>query len=561
MSRYTALLRLTIQNRLAIFRAGSLKKENGKIAWGRLATVVATILCAVMLIGMVIALEYLIYTVLSTLRHPELLPALALLVGMVGMVLMSFFYVLSSLYFSRDSEWMAYLPVKSTTVLCAKLTEICVGEALINAAIMMPAFIMYGIYLKAGTLFYLRAVLIALLSPLMPIAIITLCSTVLARVVGGIRNSTLLTTVLTFALIILLIVGEMTLIPRMPYDGGTVEQAMWLINLLLGKDALLETLTRVFPPVMWAVQALRGDALMLLLFAVVSFGSIALVIALLGRSYLRLCMKQTEHAAAKRSVKLSEKSWQGKTPLAALYQLEMRDIFRSSMYLTQCLSGSILLPLIIGFILMGGAFVEDLGELHTQLVAMLAQIAPTDLALALCAVFGYVTFVSPAAVTSVTREGKRHALLRMLPVSVPTLLNAKLLCGLSISAIALIATTLVLIVGLQINWLPMLLGLLLASLLCYASNALMLTVDAMHPSLNWTTETQAMKQNTNVLFGMLICIALMALPIAAVVLWLLNASAVLRFAIVLLILLAEAAVGYLSLRFVAVKKYQALEGV
>lgn len=559
MSRYATLVRLSIQNRLAMFRSVSLKKENGKTDWGKLITVISAGLLLVLLMGMIIWLEYQIYTMLSTLHHPELLPGMALLIGMAGMVLLSFFYVLSSLFFSRDSAWMAYLPVKSSTVLCAKLTEICVGEAAINAAVMMPAFVMYGLYLKADALFYLRAVVITLLSPLLPVAIITLCSSLLARVIGGIRNSTLLTSLLSFGFIILIVVGEMVLIPD-SLDESTVNDTMWLLNLLLGKDALLETMTRAFPPVMWAVKALRGDMGMMLLFAAVSIGSIALIIALMGRAYIGLCMKQTEHAASKRAVRLTSDSWRGKSPLAALYQLEMKDIFRSSIYLTQCLSGAILFPLIIGLLLLNSAFSESMLEFRNGIQGLLEQIPTTDLALGLCAVFGYVTFVSPAPVTAISREGKRHGLIRTLPVDTQTVLTAKLLCGLTISGIALAITTVVLLLGLRLSVAALLLGLCLGALLCYASTALMLTVDAIHPVLHWTTEVQAVKQNINVLFGMLICIALIALPVAAVWLGLWKATATVRFIGVLSILLAEALLGYLSIRFVAIKKYNALEG-
>ncbi len=559
MKGYGALVRLSILNRLAALRSGSWRKENGKIRWGMVAGFISVVLVGVILLGLVIGLEWLMYTALSTVNHPELLPALALLVGMVGMVLMSFFYVLSSLYFSRDSMWMAYLPVKSSTVLCAKLTEIWAGEAAINAVIMLPAFVMYGIFLKAGAMFYVRAVVIALLSPVMPIAVITLLSTVLARVVGGIRNSTLLTTLLSFGMVIVILAFEyLVMLPSIPDDGDSVAQAMWLMNLLVGQDALLQTVTRVFPPILWAVEAMRGDWLKLLLFTAVSLGSIALGVAVMGRAYLNLCMKQTEHATGKRRVKLTDASWQAKKPLSALFQLEMREIFRSSINVTQCLSGGVVFPLVIGIMLMGGSLSEDFAAIRAGVEELLGMASVTDVALGLAAVFGFVTFVSPAAVTAVSREGGRHALCRMLPVAPATLLNAKLLCSLVLDAIMVAVAVAVLCVAIHWNPVAMVLALLLTALLSYASTAVMLTVDTIHPVLNWTTESQAIKQNVNVFYGMLVCIVLLALPVVVAVL-LCDVSATLRFAGVTAVLLAEVGLGYAALRCIAVKKYAALE--
>jgi hypothetical protein len=150
------LLGLTFRNRLAALRGGSWRKENGKIDGQRVTTVVMSVFAFVMLGGMMIFLEVMLNRSMSAIGQPALLPALALLMCMVGMMFVSFFYVLSSLYFSRDTVWLAFLPVKSGTVLAAKMTEIWLGETLIGAAILLPAMILYGVGQGEGAAFWLR---------------------------------------------------------------------------------------------------------------------------------------------------------------------------------------------------------------------------------------------------------------------------------------------------------------------------------------------------------------------------------------------------------------------
>lgn len=553
MKGYGTLLRLTVLNRLAWFRSGSMKKENGGWDAGKIATAVCVVLCGAMLLGLVIFLEWLIDQGLSMFHHPELLPTLALMCAMVGTLLLSFFTVLSSLFFSRDSVWMAYLPVRSRTVLCAKLTEIYVGEMVLNAVMLMPAFVMYGLHLGADALYYVRAVLLVFFSPMLPIAIITLLSAVLARLVGGIRNSALLTTFLSFLMIALIYVVEFTLLPS---EDDT--DLLWIVRLLVQQEALLQTITGFFPPVYWGVKGLLGSGGYLLAFVAVSAGSIALVVLLMGNRYLELCIRQTEQSASRRRVRLRGGAWRTRTTLSALTQLEWREIVRSSVNLSNCVAGGIVFPLILGMMLMGGSISESFGMLRAGVDELLEVIPATDLLLGVAAMMGFVTFVSPAACTAISREGARHALCRMLPVKTRTILRAKLLCSLLIDLLAILFTLVVLEVALQLSWAVVLGAVALTLVMRYAAVALMLTVDAVHPVLNWTTETQAIKQNVNVFFGMLVCLVLLALPVLGVVL-LAQHGAVVRLAAAVGVTVLEAVLGVVAVHTVAERRYEAIE--
>lgn len=553
MKGYGTLLRLTVLNRLAWFRSGSMKKENGGWDAGKIATAVCVVLCGAMLLGLVIFLEWLIDQGLSMFHHPELLPTLALMCAMVGTLLLSFFTVLSSLFFSRDSVWMAYLPVRSRTVLCAKLTEIYVGEMVLNAAMLMPAFVMYGLHLGADALYYVRAVLLVFFSPMLPIAIITLLSAVLARLVGGIRNSALLTTFLSFLMIALIYVVEFTLLPS--EDDADL---LWIVRLLVQQEALLQTITGFFPPVYWGVKGLLGSGGYLLAFVALSAGSIALVVLLMGNRYLELCIRQTEQSASRRRVRLRGGAWRTRPTLSALTQLEWREIVRSSVNLSNCVAGGIVFPLILGMMLMGGSISESFGMLRAGVDELLGVIPATDLLLGVAAMMGFVTFVSPAACTAISREGARHALCRMLPVKTRTILRAKLLCSLLIDMLAILFTLVVLEVALQLSWAVVLGAVALTLVMRYAAVALMLTVDAVHPVLNWTTETQAIKQNVNVFFGMLVCLVLLALPVLGVVL-LAQHGPVVRLAAAVGVTVLEAVLGAVAVHTVAERRYEAIE--
>ena len=146
----------------------------------------------------------------------------------------------------------------------------------------------------------------------------------------------------------------------------------------------------------------------------------------------------------------------------------------------------------------------------------------------------------------------------MLPVKTRTILRAKLLCSLLIDLLAILFTLVVLEVALQLSWAVVLGAVALTLVMRYAAVALMLTVDAVHPVLNWTTETQAIKQNVNVFFGMLVCLVLLALPVLGVVL-LAQHGAVVRLAAAVGVTVLEAVLGAVAVHTVAERRYEAIE--
>ena len=73
MSSFQILMRLQIRNRLAVLRGGGLRGADGKIKMGKLIGGVFIGLAYLMLLGMVVSLEFLLFEGLRTIGQPELL--------------------------------------------------------------------------------------------------------------------------------------------------------------------------------------------------------------------------------------------------------------------------------------------------------------------------------------------------------------------------------------------------------------------------------------------------------------------------------------------------------
>ena len=175
MTSFFALLRLQLLSRYADLKPKNLKAEfknnRGRSVFKILGVIVLVIYLAVFLYFA----EKTILDVLIKMGMPDLLLSMAVTMTMLGTMVMSFFFIMSSLYFGRDAAFIAALPVRPRTVLSAKLCQVWISEVGFSLIIVLPAAILYGIKVGVDPLFYLRALLAALGAPVLPIVIIALC--------------------------------------------------------------------------------------------------------------------------------------------------------------------------------------------------------------------------------------------------------------------------------------------------------------------------------------------------------------------------------------------------
>lgn len=555
MSSFQILMRLQIRNRLAVLRGGGLRGADGKIKMGKLIGGVFIGLAYLMLLGMVVSLEFLLFEGLRTIGQPELLLSMALTVVMAGMVFMSFFYVLTSLYYGRDTVFLASLPVTSRTVFGTKLTEILLGETGIAALALLPAIVLYGVYVQAGIGYYVSALLVALTSAMMPVAVVTLLATLIVRLTGGSRHRDAVMMVYSVLIMVVVLTVEFSVMGRIPEDAGM----MYFVQLMLDKQMLMRQMAQAFPPSWWAMQGLMGNLGSLLGYLGCAVAAYAAVWLLLGSGYLSRTLSLTENTVRRKARKRGE--IHPHSPLTALFLREWREILRTPVYAYNCLTGCIIMPLMLVGMYFGGREAAEADSLSVMLIVvngMLSQVPQAYLFLGLVAVITFVCCINPAVDTAVSREGGRHMLSRMLPVSTRTQLQAKLLMGMTINLISAVVGAAMFLFLLPKFAPVILLALLFSQVTNWGLSSFSLALDAARPKFHWRNEMQAIKQNGNIALGMLVSFLLLIVPVAVFfLLW--SQSLAVRTAVVIGVCVLESVAGYAVLMRVADTTYARME--
>ena len=528
------------------------------------------------LAGFVIFMEFSMFSAFEMLNAPEMLPGLAILLAMVTALLFSVFQMLAALYFSRDTASMAYLPLTSRTVLAAKWTEVYVSELLFSLLIAAPAVVLYGIHYAADWTYYLRMVPVLLAVNCIPLTISLLLASILGRFTSLTRHKEVWVVLGTVLMLVVVLGLEWSILPKIPEDAD----AAFFAQMLTGVQPMLRAFIHAFPPVAWAVDGIAGDWLQWLAFLAVSIGGAALVIALVGGSYLDTTLRQNEGSRKARRVRVTDKTFRAHSPFMAIYRREWNEILKVPVYLLNGVLGAMMLPIMLIGMSVGMSSEQD-SEVSWNFLLRLMQdsVSLMDVMLILTALLMFISWVNPIIATAISREGGRMPIAKYIPVSPRTQLWAKLSVSLTINGAAILLMGIAVAALLGTHYLGAVLGaVVLANLFSLATGCIALTIDASRPILHWQTEQQVMKQNMNQMICMLVVLLVALIPVAGVVGMMVLSSAaqdmeapsmLMRFAaehaiglrsvVAALLMAAEAGVSILILHKVGEKRFSAIE--
>lgn len=537
MRKFFALLRIQLLARYADMKPGNLKKITDKKEKKKLrGTLIAYLVLIVMFAGMIIPYEYFLLNAMIPLGMADMLPALAVTLSMICTLIMSFFFIMTSLYFGKDAAYLAALPLKSGTILSAKLTQVWISETAISTLFILPASILYGIRMGVDGLFYVRMVLVWLTVSILPICVVTFLSALLIRLSSLWKHRETMMTVGGMALMMAYFVFIFAINTS---SMNMMDSAEGMSRILMDNQGMIHQITRLFPPAVWATEGLLGNWGQLVLSLGVNAAAAALTIYLMAKPYRKLSLLQTQVPESKKTFK-GDKHFASSTPFMACVKREFRQLTRISAYALNTFPTAMMPVLFVG--VLGYTLMQDGGSAGLKMAMAESGLPQGLIAAVVGAMLCFMAGLNPAIFTAVSREGRNgHGLLTSLPVNPTVYAKAKMAVGMALAVAGLLLAVAVGCVMLP-EFIPdMLLALIFSTLYCYVTNALALCMDMKNPRLDWMTETESIKQGSSTWKGMLISLGMLVVMAAVSVgLFLLNVS-LMVYGLCLCVLLGAAA--------------------
>ena len=554
MTGFFPLLRLQLLSRYADLKPRNLKAEFKNNRGRSVGKLIGVIVLVIYLGVFLYFMEKTMLDVLTQMGMPDMLLSMAVTLSMMGTLIMSFFFIMSSLYFGRDAAFIAALPVRSRTVLAAKLCQVWISEVGISLIIIMPAAVLYGIRVGAEPLLYLRALLVALCAPVLPVVIVAFVSTLLIRLSGLWKHRD---TIATVSGIVFLMAYMYAAFNMGAISGGESQEATDMVMKFMQSNyARVDAMTRVFPPAGWGAKGILGDWGMLALFLVVSAAAMALAVWAIGFLYRNLSMLQSETPTTTRKKGgVRKASFTGGSAFKALCMRELKQLVRVPSYATNCFPTAFMPAFMV--VMMYLVFSRSLTGEGGSMAELLENVNTDWILPILTAVMAYMAGLNPALSTAVSREGKGHDFMNALPVSAKTIILSKIAVCYALSLAGVLAAAVAIAALVPAVAVQAALAFVLCALYTYVTACLCLARDVKHPRLDWVTEQEAVKQNFGAAIGMFvgwaILIALGGLTYLLVFRW--GISMIPYFLIMVALLLACAAGTHIYLMKMTEKYY------
>lgn len=228
---------------------------------------------AVCLGGTAFLYFYMMAGAFAALGVPELILGIAAVAGALVTVITSFVSAPNVLFTFRDFDQVFSLPIPVRTIALSRLLKLMLRNLLFQGAVLVPAAVAYGLHADVGAAFVLHCILLAFLSPLLPITIAAALGTLVAKIGSSFRR----TNGVRIALSLALVLAAMALSFNMqPIIEGFEDIGV----------QLAESLYKAYPLARWFAEAALGDGSAFVLFTLASILPFVLF-AWLAARYMR----------------------------------------------------------------------------------------------------------------------------------------------------------------------------------------------------------------------------------------------------------------------------------
>lgn len=419
--------------------------------------------------------------------------------------LFTFLSISSYLSLSATEEYFLTLPIKSTTFFASKVIYLTLVNTIYSMLLAIITLFIYGFYFKVSFDYYIIYLIISVCLNLFAVMISIPISLLLIRLFKFLKNKDTMA-YLSIFIILPVVIGynifQQNIMQNIsdPSILTSFTASLASITYSLSKSILSPI---IFFIVYLARLASGSFGLFRYLYLILSILVVALifymVVILFNRMYISILTMTNR--SRKNSFNLKRNSnYKQKSIYLTIFKKENLSILREPSFFLNGPFVILLLPLIIGL----SIFVQlNASKGLDNVLSSLKQMPEIYyIYISVIASFVLSSFASISS-TSISREGKSFSIIKSLPIDPLHYFKGKIFHALFFSFIC------ILVINIPLYFIfpkiEMLLFSALVSLIfCTIFHLISISIDLLNPKLSWENPVQAVKQNMNAVYSILI---------------------------------------------------------
>lgn len=401
------------------------------------------------------------------------LALMATALGVVG----SIFLAQSQLFEAKDNELLLSMPIPPSYILGSRMITLYAQNLLFEALVLLPGLVAYSQVASFNVVSVVMFVLTLLTLPVLATTLSCVLGWVVAMISARMRNKSLITMVLSLALM-----GA--------YFYFYSQLNRYLQLLLANGEQVAAAMQKTMFPLYQLGLSLTGKPLGFVWYLLCVAAPFVLVYWLLSHSFIRIATMR--RGAAK--IRYREKTLGVSSVGKALLQKELRHLWATPMYLLNGALGSAFLVIgAVALILKRDAILG-----FADIIPGFNMLLPALACLAIAAVASMNLLSAP----SVSLEGKCLWIVQSMPVRGWAALKAKLLMHLLVTCPAAALCSVGAVIALPMDVLHLVLVLVAPQLFVVLCAMLGLVFNLLLPRLDWISEAHCVKQSMSVMLAM-----------------------------------------------------------
>ncbi len=425
-----------------------------------------------------------LYDGLSELELGTLFCRLALFAVAMVLSIVSAFLLINIFCFSRDIEHLLLFPVRPCDIFTSKYIAVILFCYAIEILLLLPVCIIQTQYMGdiSAIITYISAAAILPHIVAFPLAVLVTICLKIAMLLKRMRTMLVITGIIVY------------------FAGGVI--GVLLSNGQIGAERdLLNWVNNLIVPFPFYNSYIRfhpGLKLFCIILAAVFIG---------GYYYLSNFVIGKKYAIYDKEgrIRLKALKYNSSSKLRSYFKKEFQTFFRNPVYVINGLFGIFITPFLLPLSFRISADAESIEQIR-------ALVSTTEFSfyavLFALAVIVLTSAINVAASSSFSREGASFWITKIIPYSLKQQAFVKALFSASISIMGIIINCLIFKVYFNYGFIQIgvisFVGILFAALW----NLIGVFIDMKRPKLEWTNETEAIKQNVNVVLSILLCIAI-----------------------------------------------------
>ncbi len=505
MKEIISLTKLFINTNLGLSLIQYNRKNNKKAFLKQVGLPALVLVAMLPLYGLYVAYMAMMYTGMAAIGQESVLLPMAYTMISVVIIFFGLAYIMAEFYFSGGVEMLLPLPIKPRNIIIGKFGSIIFMEVLLSAALMLPPAVIYGMGQGMGILYYMMALIVIVILPVLPLALETLLIMLLMRSNSFKGKKDVFQIVALFAVLAFFLGLQMYLSSM----AGGSDDPMAMVNSMLADNGyLLKEITRMYPVSLLVAQSLNRitltGMLSLLGLLILTAAAFALMVFVGERVYVKGLISGKESGRGKKALsatKLQKALSHRSAPALAVFKMDMRLLLRTPIYFFNNVSIVVVVPLVF---LMSMFFGKSGGMDIMTLVSDFYKAMPDAMNLILIMVFMFFGSTACTTATTFSREGKNIWLTCIVPVRPLDQMIGRGLSALCIQLLGIVFTLILLAFITPLTLGTVVISLVFGTIGSFPLLAFGLIVDMMRPLLNWDNPQKAVKNNMNVMIAMMV---------------------------------------------------------